>query len=325
MVQEKYSAVRSDIVKGAITLVVSFVLFQFRAVFFLFLIPLFLYGMRRSWEKTALVLLVLWTALFVQTMVLTAGIDVPGIDRKLLVLVDLSYPSFLLAGILGFFLLKGRALKRFLIVSVAAGCVSVPVILAVAANQSFTGLLREQIIAITELLRQPLSDSGSFESSLLMAQLDPQTMVETTKDLFFRFSLAAYCGILVFGYAVARGIRARFLGEAPVDVAAFRVPDRCIWGLLVVLPIVALDLFVDIGFWAYPFWNAATVLLLIYAFQGFGIIRYRMLRSPRLRRARFFLTVLFLMLLFLPGANIVALLAIPLLGVSELWVRYREV
>ncbi len=324
MVQRKNFPARSELIKAGAAVLASILFFQLRVAFFFFLVPLFLYGLDRDRNKTAAAAAIVWLVMFLQGLNLTRGAGDIGISRSLLLLIDLSYPTLLLAGTVGFFFLEGRTLRRLAILTVAAGCLSIPVVLSAASNETLTGILREQIVAVTQMLREPLSDSASFEASILMTELTPQVMVETTKNLFFRFYLAGYFILLSFGYAFARGIRARFFGGQGIDPSLYRVPENLIWGLLTALPAVALDLVMDIGWIAYPFWNAGAILLLVFGFQGLGIIRYRMSRSPRLRRARFFIVMMFVFLVFMPVVNVIALLSIPLLGVSELWIRYRE-
>jgi hypothetical protein len=325
MVRGKVSVRHRDFIKAAVTVGASFVLFQFRALFFLFLVPLFLFGLGSDRKSTVKVVAAVWLTLLVQGFVLTAGISESGISRGLLLLIDLSYPTLLLAALGGFFYYKERALIKLLFLTALAGVVSVPVIMAAASDSTLTGLLRDQIIAVTKMLRDPLSESHTFEASLLMAELDPQEMVETTRNLFFRFYLAGFFLMLSFGYVLARAIRSRFSGDARIQASAFKVPENMIWALLASLPLIALDHFFDLGAVGYPFWNLGTVMLLIYGFQGIGIIKFRMAKSERLQRSRFFLVLLFMFLMFMPVVNMIALLAIPLLGVSELWIRYREV
>jgi hypothetical protein len=321
--REKFPA-KSELIKAGAAVLASILFFQLRLAFFFFLVPLFLYGLGRDRNKTAAAAALVWLVMILQGMNLTRGVGDIGISRMLLLLIDLSYPTLLIAGVVGFFFLEGRALRRLAIITAAAGCLSIPVVLSAAANETLTGILREQIVAVTQILREPLSDSASFEASILMTELSPQVMVETTRNLFFRFYIAGYFMLLAFGYVFARGIRARFFGGESIDPSHYKVPENLIWGLLTALPVVALDLVMDIGWLAYPFWNGGAVLLLIFGFQGLGIIRYRMSRSPRLRRARFFIVMMYVFLFFMPVVNVIALLSIPLLGVSELWIRYRE-
>lgn len=325
MLRDRMSGPRAELAKAVSAALASFLLFQFSLAFFLFLIPIYLYADGRKPSRGFALAASVLIMLALQRTVLNAGIEDVGINRSLITLIDLSYPMLLLLGAAAFSFLKGRSLQRLLIISGAAGLISVPMIALFSADKAFTGLLKEQIVLMIEVLRAPLKDAGTYEASVLFSELQPEIIMEATKNLFFRFYIFVYLLIQALSLVWARGIKARLYGGQRIDAASFRLPEDYVWPLFGSLFVLGLDMAFGLGPFGPAVWNIAAVMLLLYGYQGLGIVRDRMKRSPRLRRARFFLTVLCVMLLFTPGVNLFVILALPLLGVSEMWIRYRDV
>lgn len=313
-----------ELVKGAVVVAAAALLFQFHLLFFLFLIPLYLYGQERPAVQVLLADGLVWLILLVQGLLITSKIGDIGVDRAKLLLMDLSFPTALILGHAAFFLLKGSSFSRLLKITAGAGLAGLPLIVIVASDGAIARLLKEQIVLVTEMLRRPLGDAENWEASVLFAELTPEVMVETTKNLFFRFFLAAYFLMEALALLLARGVRGRFFGGKRVRFTTFFLAEGAIWFLLGSAAVIGADVILDLGPVAYPFWNAGAIMVLAYAVQGLGIVGYRMEKSPRLWRARFSLMFLYIILLFTPVVNIIAFFSVPVLGVSEVWIRYRD-
>jgi len=62
---------------------------------------------------------------------------------------------------------------------------------------------------------------------------------------------------------------------------------------------------------------------MLYALQGISLVASVMQkRNPQASASRVF--VLAILLLLIPGVNLIPLLALPLAGVSETWIKYRK-
>ena len=313
-----------EILTAAGTVVVSVLLFQFHLFFFLFLIPLYLYGQKRDTASVLLVDSLVWLVFLVQGFNLSAGIGDIGISRGKLLLMDMSFPTFLIFGHAAYRAIQGSSFNRLLAITAGVGVFGLPLILYLAADEGLSSLLREQIVLVTEILRSPLEEAENWEASVLFAELSPDAMVETTRNLFFRFFLAAYLLMQGLALLISRALRGRLFGEERFRFKDFYLPEWLIWLFIGAVAGVAFDFLMDLGAIAYPFWNIGAIMLIVYGVQGLGIIGYQMEKRPKLKRARFSLVVLYIILLFTPVVNVLALFSVPLLGVSEMWIRYRE-
>jgi hypothetical protein len=83
------------------------------------------------------------------------------------------------------------------------------------------------------------------------------------------------------------------------------------------------DLFFGISFWAYIAWNVGLVVLFVYGLQGLAIIRFLFEKHGVPRFLWLLLIVGLALLAASPRAGIFVILAVPVFGVSENWVRYR--
>jgi hypothetical protein len=95
-----------------------------------------------------------------------------------------------------------------------------------------------------------------------------------------------------------------------------------VWVLLVGAVGVFVDVAGGIGALRYVAWNAVLASLVLYGAQGIGIIRFLFDRYNVSQGARIGIGIALIVGLFVPALNLVVLLGIPGLGISELWVRY---
>jgi hypothetical protein len=71
-------------------------------------------------------------------------------------------------------------------------------------------------------------------------------------------------------------------------------------------------------------WNIVILCGMMYLAQGFGILRFFLLRLNVPSFVRYLLPVLFVFLLFRPVINVVLLGTVILLGIAENWVSFRK-
>ena len=69
--------------------------------------------------------------------------------------------------------------------------------------------------------------------------------------------------------------------------------------------------------------SVGLLFLLLFGLQGLGVLQHLIARSPRLREMRRFRFMGILILVFAAPVRQVALVLIPLVGVSEIWIQYR--
>lgn len=112
----------------------------------------------------------------------------------------------------------------------------------------------------------------------------------------------------------------RFFQERMIH---WRLPVNAVWVFLGGWAMVLATMLVDMPVLDSVAWNAALAVSLLYMVQGMSIAaNYVLRKKPDATAAKIF--VLLLVLAMLPGVNVILLVALPLLGVSETWIGYRK-
>lgn len=107
------------------------------------------------------------------------------------------------------------------------------------------------------------------------------------------------------------------------DFAYMKLPDAFVWAFLGCLALSLGANFLQVPYWTVAvLWNMVFALGLLYAVQGVSILvaLFRR-RTAAVSAAR--VIVLVLCLCMMPGLNIVCLVALPILGMLETWIRFR--
>ena len=129
--------------------------------------------------------------------------------------------------------------------------------------------------------------------------------------------------MLTVGWFFADAISRRLHKKQRFRLIDFIVPETMIWPLIVSLIGVLGDVFVGLGWIGHLMWNSTFILVLIYGLHGIGLIEYLLKRYKVSRSSKRFLAIISIAVLLLPGINFIILIGVPVLGVSELWIRYR--
>ncbi|MEW5816027.1 MAG: DUF2232 domain-containing protein, partial [Spirochaetota bacterium] len=130
--------------------------------------------------------------------------------------------------------------------------------------------------------------------------------------------------ILSGNWWLGTSIGRRLKGEQAFEITRFSLPDFFIWPLLVSWAGILLDLFKNIGILGYVFWNAGFISLFLFGLQGLGIIRFLFGKHKVARGLRLISGIVLAVFILWPGLNIIVMIGIPGLGVSELWIKYRK-
>ncbi|MDD2297739.1 MAG: hypothetical protein PHR10_05770 [Sphaerochaetaceae bacterium] len=106
-------------------------------------------------------------------------------------------------------------------------------------------------------------------------------------------------------------------------MAHWKLPENSVWIFLGSWTIVLMTLLVEMPFLESVAWNTALTVSLLYMVQGISVVAaFMRRRNPRITSTRVF--ILSFLLALLPGVNLIPLLGLPLLGVSETWIDYRK-
>ena len=102
------------------------------------------------------------------------------------------------------------------------------------------------------------------------------------------------------------------------------MPDFMVWPLIVSLLVVLVDRKISAGFIGFTGWNILLIMATLYGFKGLGIIQnfMKILKFPPPMRMMIIFTLS--LLLVQPGINYFILIGVPLLGVSEIWIKYEK-
>jgi hypothetical protein len=299
----------------------AILLYQVRAAFFLSAVPLFLLGFRRGGYAQLYGAGLFLLAAAVEIMLRLRGFAQPQLVRFFF-LLEIAYPASLVAGILVVQWRGGRMLYRLLEAVVLVGVVSLPLILLYMNDSEVTSFLAEQIRLIAESLQEAFSQEGGAAGPQVMSG---DAMVRLVKVLFFRNYLFSYFLLLSGMWALSDGIYRRTVGRAPFMLMRYTVPESFLWPLIGVWAGVLLDVLFGLGFIGYLVWNAGLILLFLYALQGIAIMKFLFRRHGVGTGLRIAVTVASVVILFTPGINLVLIVGVPLLGVSEYWIHYRIV
>jgi hypothetical protein len=84
------------------------------------------------------------------------------------------------------------------------------------------------------------------------------------------------------------------------------------------------SLLVELGWLDFAIWNVALLTLAVYAIQGIAVLWHLLDRRHVRRTVRIGIAATLVIGLLVPGLNLVFLLGIPGLGISEVWVDYHR-
>jgi hypothetical protein len=234
--------------------------------------------------------------------------------------IDMIVPTTFFIGLLiveypGF---RGfRLYEKLLFSTVAAGAVSIPLLWYVLKSPEFDAVLRAQVQAMIKVLTDT-SNSGALPFT------GADEIVRLSRIVFLNTYLAGYFFTFAMNWVLGTRIGGRSKGvflEIPA-FKQFRLPEKTVWVFLLSWATVLFSLLKDIGVVEIVAWNCALIVSVLYGSQGFGIIKIWMEKLNRgTRLAIIFVTI---SLIFIPGLNLVVMSGVPLLGVSELWINYRN-
>jgi len=184
---------------------------------------------------------------------------------------------------------------------------------------------------IASTLQLVFSAGGdAVASSQLAGLLDPSRLRAFSEAYLLRSMLLDYAVLLSFSWwaGQASAMRVPVLLGAPrrFQLSRFRLESFWLWPLIGSAALVALALAFS-GFgssvWSALAWNAALVMLFLYGLQGMAILWFLFDKHRIPRFLWFFLVAGLAILAASPGAGVFFILAVPVLGISENWIRLR--
>ena len=300
----------------------SILIFQISVVFFLFAVPLFIIQQRYGVQYLFMAGFFVALVIVIQTVIRGSGIEGKSL-RQFLIIAELAYPLAIIGGVMVISYYQMRTLHLLIATTVGFAILSIPMIYYYSGNEEIVTLLKDQIIYVSDMFSKGAASSDSFESAVLVKELQPDRIVEATSKLVFRNYLLAYFIMLTGSWYFADAVSRRWHKKPKFNLVDFIVPETFIWPLIVFLVGILADVFVGIGWIGHLMWNSTFIMALIYGLHGIGLIEYLLNRYKVSRSSRRFIVIISIAVLLLPGINLVILIGVPVLGVSELWIRYR--
>ncbi len=214
-------------------------------------------------------------------------------------------------------LFRLRLHQRFAVAAVLASVFSVPLLLFVVSSPEFDEILRAQVQGMVRSFTE-----GGASSDVPFT--GTEQIVRLSRYWFLNTFAAGYFITLAANWVIGARLARRIAGEEGEFPAftRFRLDERLVWPFLLGWAVVFASLFRDLGVVRVIAWNCALIVTVLYGCQGVGIIKT--LTAEASRGTRLMVTVMLVTFVFVPGINVLVLAGVPLLGVSELWIHYRN-
>ena len=313
---------KRDYIGALIASCISVFAYQTGFFFFLFLVPLQLLLFRRGLKVARVAVLGVGIALVYLGIKHTAFGN--GDVRGYLLLVELVIPFLLLGGFLlenGFFGNLGGVLLNALLATAITALVSIAV-LQVLNNEAFIAYYKAQFAEMFNILKSALAGSSDIDL-IPMMDMDVDTMLVHVSSVFYKGFLFAYFCILFLSYTFALSVERLTKHEA--GIITVMIPDYFVWVLIAALSLVLIDArFQPNPVLGYVGWNVFLIVMLLYGLRGLGLIR-QMLEVRKVHPVvRYFIAFATVILLLHPRYGRVLLVGIPLIGISEIWFKYKR-
>ena len=304
--------------------VIAIILYITGFLTFLFAVPLQMLLIKRGHRAYLMSSFAVLVAVIISALVNTRLMENEEL-RQMLIFIELLFPVMLMAGIFAMNLESPYRLRKlYLLLGVtgAVGLVSIPIIYWLLQSEVFMTAMSEQVDYVLSVLygSPEAADTGGMFSRLF----NPEAMMETLKEVVLRNYLFSFFLLLTLNWRLGYGLGLRSRGIRSPSLKSFSLPDKMVWILLLSWAGILGDIFFGAGVLGYFVWNVGLIFLFLYGLQGMGIIQHFLSRAEMTRGLQLFIIVMIIVVLFIPFLNILLIIGIPIFGVSEIWIKYRQ-
>jgi hypothetical protein len=304
----------------------SILLYQAGLFLVLFAIPIQVLYIRRGEEALLYGILVQIFGILLVSFLRFRNIQDGSLESNIFLLE--LYAPVIFSG--GLFIVSSNRIKikrryyKFLFAAVLSGLVGIPYLMFLQKNQDLNDLILGQIQIINNLFAA--NGAEQVESGVGQIVLNPENTLEFAKSLFYSTYLFGYLILLGGSWMVGSliGNRTMRSKRKVVNLRTFFIEEKNVWPLLFSWAIVLLSKIIDLGIIRYIVWNTGLIMLLLYGLQGIGILQFLINKKNVVKNRRLFLGLLIFFLILTPGINLVLFIGVPVLGVSEIWIKYRK-
>lgn len=308
---------------------VSIILYQFNMLF-LFLIPVQLLHVRRGDRELlagAGIVFAATVAIALSRIALAGAEALTGA----IIVIEAAVPLLLLGGLAAVNLKwPGRPARyvrsvKLIIVSSAIGLIAAPFLISGMRDNGFEQFVLEQIEAFTVSLNTAAAGDPSMMYSFADLLQDTEALAALITEILLRTFVFSYFVLIAGSVWVGE-----FVGSKTMDhvtyplIRNYRVPERWVWVFLLAWAGILLDVVAGVGGFRYAAWNLGLIMLFLYGIEGVGIVRHWLVARGVSGWIRMALGVGVAIMLFWPGANVLVMIILPGIGVSETWIRYRK-
>ena len=248
----------------------------------------------------------------------------PGVVFPL-VSVELVTVLALMAGlawvnVYGPLVVQWRSIYRMLAATAASCVLALATITLLSANHGFV----ESLTVLFGNVVQLFAKAAAGADVPLPKLPEGPAMIQAFWDYLFGSFVFGYFVNLAAGWTVGDRVAVRNRFRRERSIARFALPEATVWPLIVAWAVVLLGRFAKLGYLGAFALNAGLILLALYAVQGLAIIETLVARrAGRRAQGTRWLVLAMMLALLVPALAVLALVVIPLVGVSEIWVRYR--
>lgn len=243
-----------------------------------------------------------------------------------IVLVAGVLPPLLFLAAIGFINAKIGSLHiggKIFIASAALAAIAAPFVMKATSDKNFSSWL-------VEYVGSAMNSSGIGTDGPNYARAAVDGAIRLVQSAFAAFILWIIAGSWWIGsfYAARKALRETQAGEsllASIRLASMHVPSFALWPTLLSWALLFVALLTkQTGFLAAAAWNIALCSASFYAMQGMGIVShlFKQFNANRLLRILAPLAIAAVALSSTAGALI--LIVLPLLGITEVWLPYRN-
>jgi hypothetical protein len=238
--------------------------------------------------------------------------------------VEVVTAAVLVAGlawvnIYGPMFLRWRTVYRVLAATGAASVVALGIIVMLAANHAFVDSIKQLFTNFMDYVRK-----ASAQAEAPLPKLpDMDAMMRLFWDYMFSGFVSGYFLNLAGSWFIGTRMALRGRTNVGPRLRGFELPEVMVWPLIASWAIVLVGHYTKLGYVAAFALNAGLILLALYAVQGLAIIETLLARSRRGPDASRLMFLGLVAAFVVPLLTILALVVVPLVGVSEIWVKYR--